>query len=193
MLLKKGVAMETIDALTAIFTRRSIRRFSPRTIDEKTQNILLRAAFAAPAAENARTRHFIVISDRDVLDTLPSLHPSAGPAREAALAVLICCDTSAEPQTVFWPQDCAAAAQNIMLAARAVGIGSLWCGIHPVEAREQAFLDAFSLPGMIRPSDLIILGYPLQDFFEEDRYDAHHLHADAWGRSYPPVSAPFVE
>ena len=185
--------MESLDALTAIFTRRSIRRFSSRSADEQTQNILLRAAFAAPSAENARTRHFIVISSRDRLDLLPTLHPSAGPAREAPLAMLICCDTSAEPQTVFWPQDCAAAAQNVMLAARALGLGSLWCGIHPVESREQAFISAFSLPGMVRPAGLIILGYPLQDFFAEERYDARFLHADAWGNAYPPVSAPYPE
>ena len=139
--------MTSTDALTAIFTRRSIRRFSPRPIDGHTQEILLRAAFAAPASENAQTRRFIVIAQRDRLDQLPALHPSAGPAREAPLAILLCCDTSASPQTVFWPQDCAAAAENLMLAARALGIGSLWCGIHPVEAREQAFMKAFGLPG----------------------------------------------
>ena len=193
MLSKKGDVMENLDALAAIFTRRSIRRFSSRSTDEQTQNILLRAAFAAPSAENARTRHFIVISSRDKLDLLPTLHPSAGPAREAPLAILICCDTSAEPQTVFWPQDCAAAAQNIMLAARALGLGSLWCGIHPMEAREQAFISAFSLPGMVRPADLIILGYPLQDFFEEKRYGPRSLHADTWKNAYPPASAPAAE
>ncbi|WP_294558358.1 nitroreductase family protein [uncultured Mailhella sp.] len=176
--------MESTDALTAIFTRRSIRRFSPRPIDGHTQEILLRAAFAAPASENAQTRRFIVIAQRDRLDQLPALHPSAGPAREAPLAILLCCDTSASPQTVFWPQDCAAAAENLMLAARALGIGSLWCGIHPVEAREQAFMKAFGLPGMVRPAGLVLLGYPLQDFFEENRYDPHLVRSDTWTRAY---------
>lgn len=183
---QKGEAMESTDALTAIFTRRSIRRFSPRPIDGHTQEILLRAAFAAPASENAQTRRFIVIAQRDRLDQLPALHPSAGPAREAPLAILLCCDTSASPQTVFWPQDCAAAAENLMLAARALGIGSLWCGIHPVEGREQAFMKAFGLPGMVRPAGLVLLGYPLQDFFEENRYDPRLVRSDTWTRAYEP-------
>ena len=186
MLEKKGETMTSTDALTAIFTRRSIRRFSRRPIDVPTQRTLLRAAFAAPAAENAGTRRFLVIHDRDTLDTLPSLHPSAEPAREATLAILVCCDTSAEPQTTFWPQDCAVATQNIMLAARALGLGSLWCGIHPSEAREKAFISAFSMPGMVRPVSLVLLGYPLQSFFEADRYDEHAVFSNLWGKAYRP-------
>ena len=187
---EKGVPMENTDTLTAIFTRRSIRRFSPRPIGSAEQYILLRAAFAAPSSENALTKRFIVISDREMLDALPSLHPSAGPARETPLALLICCDTSASPQTVFWPQDCAASAENVMLAARSLGIGSLWCGIHPVEAREEAFMKAFGLPGMVRPASLLLLGYPLQDFLEEKRYDAHLIRSNHWSRPYTPEETP---
>ncbi len=179
---EKGEHMETSDALNIIFTRRSIRRFSPRPVEVQKQKILLRAAFAAPSAENSQTKRFIVITERDRLDALPALHPSAGPARDVPLAVIVCCDTSADPQTVFWPQDCAVATQNLMLAARALDLGALWCGIHPVEAREQAFISAFSLPGMVRPFSLVLIGYPLQDFFDENRYDPHMIYADLWGR-----------
>ncbi len=182
MVKKKGERMDT--ALEAIFTRRSIRRFSPRSVEGRMQKTLLKAAFAAPAAENAQTKRFIVITDRDKLQTLPSLHPSAGPAQDAPLAVLVCCDTSASPQTVFWPQDCAAATQNIMLAARIMGLGALWCGIHPLEEREQAFMSAFSLPGMVRPFSLVLIGYPLQDFFEENRYDPNFVHGERWGEPF---------
>lgn len=186
MLRKKGERMETPDALSAIFTRRSIRKFSPRPVEGRMQETLLRAAFAAPSAEDAQTRRIIVITDRDTLDSLPALHPSATPAREAPLAILICCDTSTAPQTLFWPQDCAAATQNIMLAARAMGLGSLWCGIHPVEAREQAFISAFSLPGMVRPVSLILIGYPLQDFFDEQRWNPKLIFLNRWGHPFEP-------
>lgn len=183
---KKGDDMPSTDALSAIFTRRSMRGFSSRPIDGSTIHTLLRAAFSAPAAENAHTRRFIVITDRNALDTLPALHPSAEPARQSPLSILVCCDTSIEPQTLFWPQDCAVATQNIMLAARAMGLGSLWCGIHPLEAREKAFISAFSLPGTVRPVSLVILGYPLQSFFEKDLYDDHAVFSNLWGKSYRP-------
>lgn len=182
--------METPDALSTIFTRRSIRKFSPKPVEDRIQKILLRAAFVAPSAEDAQTRRIMVITDRDTLDELPSLHPSATPAREVPLAFLICCDTSAVPQTVFWPQDCAAATQNVMLAARAMGLGSLWCGIHPVEAREQAFIAAFSMPGMIRPVSLILVGYPLQDFFDEQRWNPKLVYLNQWGHPFEPASVP---
>ena len=188
MLNKKGDRMETIDALTAIFTRRSIRKFASRPIENTVRHTLLRAAFAAPSAENARNIHILVITDRDRLDALPTLHPSAGPAKDAPMAFLICCDTSADPQTLYWPQDCAAATQNVMLAARAMGLGSLWCGIHPLDVREQAFISAFSLPGMVRPVSLVILGYPMQSFFDEDRYDPRLVCENVWGKPLITVS-----
>ena len=178
--------MATSDALNVIFTRRSIRKFSSRPVKIQDQQRMLQAAFAAPSAENAQNKHIIIITERDSLDNLPALHPSAAPAREAPLAFLICCDTAATPQTAFWPQDCAAATQNVMLAARALGLGSLWCGIHPLESREQAFLSAFSLPGMVRPFSLILIGYPLQDFFEENHYDTHFIHVGSWDRRFEP-------
>ncbi len=180
----KETDMENTDTLTAIFTRRSIRKFSSAPVSREFQKILLCAAMAAPASENVRNQRFIVITDRNILDVLPSLHPSAEPAREAPLAILVCCDTSYPQQTVFWPQDCAAAIENIMLAARAVGLGTLWCGIHPMELREKAFMKAFKLPGMIRPAGLLLIGYPLQTFFEEDRYSSRFVHANQWGIPY---------
>ena len=188
---KKGEhTMDTSNALATILTRRSIRKFSPRPVNSDLQKTLLRAAFAAPSAEDAQSKRIIVITDRDMLDALAGLHPSAGPAREAPLALLICCDTSATPQTIFWPQDCAAATQNVMLAARALGLGSLWCGIHPMEDREQAFMNAFSLPGMVRPFSLVIAGYPLQDFFDEGRWEPKFVCQDRWGHPFEPVSLP---
>ena len=176
--------MEPIDTLTAIFTRRSIRKFSSTPVESQKQNTLIRSVFSAPSAEDAQTKRLIVITERNMLNKLPTLHPSAGPAGEAPLAFLICCDTSAGPQTVFWPQDCAAATQNVMLAARAMGLGSLWCGIHPVEAREEAFLSAFSLPGMVRPISLIIIGYPEQEFFAEKRCAPNQVFLDKWGNAF---------
>ena len=46
-----------------------------------------------------------------------------------------------------------------------------------------AFDDA--LPGMVRPVCLILLGYPLQDFFEENRYDPHFVRANLWTCAMP--------
>ena len=182
--------MDTPDELDTILTRRSIRKFSPRPVNSDLQKTLLRAAFAAPSAEDAQTKRIIVVTDRDTLDSLAVLHHSAGPAREAPLAFLICCDTSVTPQTIFWPQDCAAATQNVMLAARALGLGSLWCGIHPEDTREQAFMAAFDLPGMVRPVSLVIIGYPLQDFFDEERWEPKFVCQNRSGHPFEPVSLP---
>lgn len=173
------------EELSFLFTRRSIRRFSSRPVSEADINTILRAAMASPSSRDEEVWRFIVIDRRDVLDALPSLHPSAGPAKDAPLAILLCADIAAEAEDVFWPQDCAAATQNMLLAARALGLGSLWCGIHPLEEREEAFRRYFGIPGMVRPFSLTVIGWPLQEFFEEDRWDASHVHLNSWAAPYP--------
>lgn len=167
-----------------IRTRRSIRRFSSDGISEGEARTLLEAAMSAPSSEDSRRWRFLVIRARDLLDALPGLHPSAGPAREAPLAILVCADVSL-PASLFWPQDCAAAVENILLSARGMGIGSLWCGIHPVEHREEAFSSFFGLPGTVRPFALVILGRTGQEFLEEKRFDPALVHLDRWEYPYP--------
>jgi len=177
--------METTDVFTALFTRRSVRKFSAVPIAAKEIRILLKAAMAAPSSENNHHRRYIVISDKEKLDLLADIHPSASPARQAAVAILVCADTAEKPQTLFWPQDCAASIENILLAGRALGIASLWCGIHPKEELEERFIQAFQLPDMVRPAGVVILGYPEQDFFEEKKDDPSHVFLNKWGDVFP--------
>ena len=122
-----------MDALEVIHTRRSIRDFTDAPITDEALRRMLEAAMAAPSAGNAQPWRFIVIRDRECLQRIPDIHPYAGMATRAALAVLVCADVTAEKFPGFWVQDCSAATQNLMLAARALNIGTVWCGIHPVE------------------------------------------------------------
>ena len=173
------------EALSFILTRRSIRRFSRRAIPEPDVKILLKAAMAAPSAQNVESWRFLVISGREELNALPRLHPSAGPALDAPLAILVCADLSVKPDDVLWPQDCAAAVQNILLAARMMELGSLWCSIHPQDTLEELFIRHFGLPGTVRPFALVILGWPLQEFFEEDRWKPDNVRLNRWEYRYP--------
>ncbi|WP_346667531.1 nitroreductase family protein [uncultured Desulfovibrio sp.] len=77
-------------------------------------------------------------------------------------------------------QDCAAATQNLMLAARALGIGSVWCGLHPVEDRVAPIRRILGLPEKIVPLSLVVMGYPEQEFSEADRYQEAKVHHNHW-------------
>ena len=110
----------------------------------------------------------------------PHIHPYAGPAADAPLAILVCGDVEAGHAPECWPQDGAAAIQTMLLTARSLELGSVWSAIHPFVDREDAFIKLFGLPGTVRPLGLVILGHPAQPFNRADRYDAAKVHHNHW-------------
>ena len=62
-----------MDALEAILTRRSVRRYTDEQIDDETTQKLLEAAMNAPSAANEQPWEFVVIRDRAMLDAIPTL------------------------------------------------------------------------------------------------------------------------
>ena len=73
-----------------------------------------------------------------------------------------------------------AAMENLLLAARAKELASLWCGVHPVPEREQAFRELFNLPDTVSPLGLAILGYSETPFSHKERYDEQKVHYNVW-------------
>lgn len=169
--------MDTFDCL---FTRRSIRSFTQEPVSQEDLDAILRAAMAAPTAGNAQTWRFVVITERGLLDKIPAIHPYAGMAAKAPLAVLVCGDLSCEKYPGFWVQDGSAAIQNILLASRALGIGSVWTGIHPIAEREKAFSELFGLPAHVLPLGLVVLGHTDQPFALRETFDPAKIHANTW-------------
>jgi len=159
-----------MDAMEAILTRRSIRRYTAQAVSDELITELLQAAMSAPSAGNQQDWHFVVVRNRQVLDELGKVHPHA-PLSGAPLAVLVCGNLQLESHQGFWSQDCAAATQNLLLAAHARGLGAVWCGCYPREQRVAALRKVLDLPEHIVPLALVVIGYPAETKGREDRYD----------------------
>src|SRR5512142_911151 len=108
-----------MDALEAILTRRSVRRYTPEPIAEELLHELLDAAMHAPSAGNEQPWHFVVVTDRETLAAIPRFHPYAVMLRQAPAAIVVCGDPTLEKYHGYWVQDCAAATENLLLAAHA--------------------------------------------------------------------------
>ena len=169
-----------MEFLEVVTTRRSIRQFRDQPVPEKMVAALLRAAMTAPSAGNQQPWHFIVITDRAMLDAIPAIHPYSAMVLQAPVAILVCGDAEVKPWTDFWVQDCSAATQNLLLAARDLGLGSVWAGIYPVEERIAGFRRLFRIPGPIVPFALVPLGWPAGDFSAADRFKAERIHRETW-------------
>ena len=168
-----------MDALETIFTRRSIRSFTVQPVQRAEIETLLRAAMQAPSAGSARPWHFIVITDRERLDAIAAEHSSAHMLLEAPLAIMVCADlTQSRPDR--WIQDCAAATQNLLLAAHALGLGAVWVGVQPVAERIALARRTAALPEMIEPVSIVAIGYPNESPEPVERFMPERIHDQTW-------------
>ncbi len=169
-----------MDLFEALYTRRSIRSFTDAPVAEADLETLLRAAMAAPSAGNAQPWHFVVVTERAVLDAIPGIHPYAAMCKTAQAAVIVCAELALEKYPGYWVLDCAAATENLLLAARGLGIGSVWCGLYPQQERMTAMAGLLHLPEGVAPHALVVLGHPAQEFKKIDRFKPERIHRNGW-------------
>ena len=167
-----------MDALDVIFTRRSIRQYTDEPVTEEQIKILLEAGMNAPSANNRQPWHFIVVDAREHLKAIMEVHPYSKMLEQAPMAIVVCADITRSER--YWQQDCAAATQNILLAARALGLGSVWLGVYPKEERTKGITRLFDLPEHIRPLCVIAVGHPAEEAERVERYDSSKVHRNQW-------------
>jgi nitroreductase len=169
-----------MDALEAIRTRRSIRQYLPRPVPDEVVTGILRAAMSAPSAGNQQPWEFVVITDPAVREAIPAFHPYAAMLRQAPMAILVCGNQRRESYKGYWVQDCAAATENLLLAAHASGLGAVWVAIYPQEDRVAKLRALLGLPGHVTPLALVPLGYPAEQPPSPDRFDSARIHRERW-------------
>ena len=169
-----------MDVLEAIFTRRSIRRYSDERIDDVIVDKILHAAMYAPSAVNKQPWHFIVFEDKTTKDAIMKFHQNAGMLKEAQKCILVCYDEKLQHDEGYGIIDCSAATQNILLAAHARGLGSCWIGLQPRQKRVEAVHQLFRLPAHIIPFALVSLGYPAETKSTPERFKPDRIHLEKW-------------
>ena len=139
--------MNVIDAIRA---RRSVRRFQKdAAIPREDVEALLEAAMLAPSAVNSRPWEFYCTDSAERKAQLMAAHPASRMLETASWAIVVCGRPDLQPRHGYWPQDCAAAVENILLRAVELGYGACWCGCYPALERVeklQKILGVSSLP-----------------------------------------------
>lgn len=169
-----------MDTLTAILTRRSIRKYINKPIEEPLVEMLLKSAQYAPTARNLQPWHFIVFREKENLIQLASIHPHGKMLVEAGLAILVCGNKHIDETESYLIQNCSAATQNILLAAHALGLGAVWLGVHPRPDRMKGIIDFLSLPEHIVPISLISIGWPNEKPSQPVRFNPEKVSYEKW-------------
>ncbi|NLT58067.1 MAG: nitroreductase family protein [Clostridiales bacterium] len=164
-----------------IHQRRSIRRYADRPVEEEQIDLLLEAAMAAPSACDCRPWEFIVVRDPARLAALAGISPYSQMAAHCSVAIVPC--AVPERQAIcpgFFPQDCGAMIQNIWLQATELGLGMVWCGIHPIKELEERMAGLLETPEGVVPFALLCIGYPAEQPAPRNRFEQDRIHREQW-------------
>jgi len=149
-------------------------------MSEESIRALLEAAMAAHSEGDERPWQFVVVEDPATRTRIAEAHPTAHIVAQAPLAIIVCGDQTLQKHPGFWIQDCAAATENILIKAQALGLGAMWFGVYPVEGRVQHFRKILGLPPTVIPFSMTTVGYPAEHNGLKCQYDASRVHFDRW-------------
>jgi len=169
-----------MDAIEAILSRRSIRKYKKQPISAELIKKFLDVGMSAPSAGNEQPWHFIIIDDPLILSKIPSFHNHAKMLKDASVAILVCSDMNLDNHKGMWIQDCAAATENILIAINAEGLGAVWLGIYPRDERITGCKGLLDLPENIIPFSLISIGFPAEKLPKANRYNEERIHYNKW-------------
>ena len=170
------------EKLGFIFERRSIRVYAPGEVSKEQVQKLLAAAMAAPSAAAKCPWRFVVMRNRQTLARIAEVLPYGQMLASAALGIAVCGDLESahDRQLSYLLQDCAAAAENLLLAAHILGLGACWLGVHPREERIKSIKEILSLPASVIPVACISIGYPGESKEPHATYEPDLVHSESW-------------
>lgn len=152
-----------MDAIDCIVSRRSIRKFMTKAIEFDKVMMCIEAATKAPSSGNIQDYKFILISDRDKIKQIAEHCTEQYWIQNAAVLVVVAADTETSEtyyglrgQRFYSVQNSAAAVQNMILTAHALGLGACWVG-----SFDEGYLqDYLGMPDNVRPQAIVPIGYP---------------------------------
>jgi nitroreductase len=161
---------QTMDAIQALKTRRCVRAYSREPVPKQVIEELIDCARLAPTALNVQPWEFVVATAPEMIRKIAETTDHGRFIAEAPTCVVVLCKN-----TKYYLEDGSAATQNILLAARAHGLGACW-----VAGDKKPYADRIlSLIGAAegyRLISLIPIGYPAEEPQQQKRPLSELLH-----------------
>lgn len=148
-----------MDVMDAIKTRKSIRSFSNRPVEDEKLNAVLEAARLAPSASNRQEWRFVIVREPGTRKELATAAGGQAFVGEAPVLIVACAETDGHVMRcgqLSYPIDVAIALDHMSLAAVELGLGGCWIGLFD----EKKVKEILHIPDAIRVVELMPLGYP---------------------------------
>jgi len=180
-------------------SQRAIRSFTREDVPDALVEQVLTAAIHAPSGSNTQPWHFIVIRDSSVKQAISEVYEEARtdayrarpadaarqPLSAAPVLIVACVDTPASGQAGFQTgASIYPSVQNLMLAARALGLGTVLTTLH--RRRKARIHEILGVPDNIESAAIIPLGWPDREYGPNRRPPlARFVMRDRWGGVEP--------
>jgi nitroreductase len=169
-------AMENL--LDLMVSRQRIRDFADEPVSEEQVEAMLKAAMAAPSVQDRRPWHFVVVRKRKTLDKLAQVHKYAYMLEKAQLAIVICGDQKVSEK--YWVEDGCVATQNLLLAAKALGLGGVWISLYPKKKLQRVVQELLDIPEYVGVLCILALGTPAEKEQVGTKFDPERVHQEEW-------------
>lgn len=164
------------DIIKSLHERKSVRVYTEKEISAEDKNAILMAAVAAPTAGNQQLYTIIDITDQQLKDKLAVTCDNQPFIAKAPMVLIFCADVQkwydafieagSEARApgpgylMLAVEDCTIAAQNAVVAAQSLGIGS--CYIGDIMENCEAHRELLGLPDYVFPAVMLVFGYPTE-------------------------------
>ena len=162
----------------AIKNRRSIRKYLQAPVEWDKIGQILEAGKAAPSCGNLQDWRFIVILDQKKREQIAESCMQQHWMARAPVHIIVVGEPEKSKrfygirgERLYTIQDCAAAVQNMLLMAHALGLGSCWVGAFD----EDALRNLVSMPNEIRPQAIVTIGYADEQPPEPPEYTLENI------------------
>ncbi len=159
-----------------VFSRMSIRNYTDQPVEAEKIDRILRAGMAAPSAGNQQPWEFFVVTDKKKIKELSGVSEYSVCAAEASVVIVPCYRTEGLRFPVFDTIDLACATENMLIEAAALGLGSVWLSVAPIEERIKKADEVLGIGDDLHAFVILPIGYPMKERDPQDRFDEDRIH-----------------
>lgn len=166
--------------LDNIHSRKSVRSYTDEPVSSEQVETLLRAAMAAPSGMNVQPWRFVVVTEQATKNKLAGGFNKM--IAKAPVVIVVCGKTTGKlgGENKNWTADCAAATENLLLAAEALGLGAVWTACYPYDDRMKPAREVLNLPSNVTPYCVIPIGHPAGKDEPKDKWKPDNIHYEKW-------------
>ncbi|MEG2931884.1 MAG: nitroreductase family protein, partial [Ruthenibacterium sp.] len=159
--------------LEMIMTRRSVRRFTGEAVSASLLEQIVRAGMSGPSAHGRRPCHIVTVEAATTRAALKPLCRWWQMLDKAAVVMVVCTDTAlcTDMNSEYQVDDGAAACENMLLAAHALGLGGVWLGACESDENGQKVKKALAIPKEMRLIAMLALGHPKEQPEQTERFN----------------------